>query len=290
MEQPERPGEPEGMAPPGTAPEPGPAEPETVTEPAAVEPETAAAPGTVEPETAAAPVRARRRGRTALLIAGAVVLGLVAGTCTGYLVQADREPTKLPPLSQPTLKQSKGEAPEPLSASRDRRVRTDGDLRKLLLKKPRGTKDVDWSTAQDGWMDLATYAETFERPKPAFARLVSHEFRRAAVVAWRQGYTAVEIHLVQFRQEETMAAAERASNGHYWADEDGNRSWPLPGTEDGVAYTAKKPEIKPGYMPAYRARAYAWRGDIAMTIFVTDTKPITKKTILGLAERQLERL
>ena len=94
------------MAPPGTAPEPGPAEPETVTEPAAVEPETAAAPGTVEPETAAAPVRARRRGRTALLIAGAVVLGLVAGTCTGYLVQADREPTKLPPLSQPTLKQS----------------------------------------------------------------------------------------------------------------------------------------------------------------------------------------
>ncbi|AWE51060.1 hypothetical protein ACFXGG_20195 [Streptomyces nigra] len=290
MEQPERPGEPEGKAPPGTAPEPGPAEPETAAEPAAIEPETAAEPGAVEPETAAAPVRARRRGRTALLIAGAVVLGLVAGTCTGYLVQADREPTKLPPLSQPTLKQSKGEAPEPLSAARDRHVRTDGDLRKLLLKKPRGAKDADWSSAEDGWMDLASYAEAFERPKPAFAHLVGDEFRRAAVVAWEQGQTAVEIRLVQYRQEESMAASERSNGAHYWADDDGNQSWPVPGTEEGMAYAYTKPETKPGYLPEYKARAFAWRGDIEMEIFVSSTKPVGKKTILGLAKRQMERL
>lgn len=49
------------------------------------------------PEVPVKPVaRVRRRGRTALLIAAAVVLGLVAGTCAGYLVQADREPTGLP--------------------------------------------------------------------------------------------------------------------------------------------------------------------------------------------------
>ncbi|WP_338907485.1 hypothetical protein [Streptomyces nigra] len=290
MEQPERPGEPEGMAPPGTAPEPGPAEPETAAEPAAIEPETAAEPGTVEPETAAAPVRARRRGRTALLIAGAVVLGLVAGTCTGYLVQADREPTKLPPLSQPTLKQSKGEAPEPLSAARDRHVRTDGDLRKLLLKKPRGAKDADLLAADDGWFDLASYAETFSDPKDAFAENVGREFRRAAIVAWRQGYTTVEIRLVQFRQEESMAASEAVEAAHYWADFDDNHSWSIPGTDDGMAYAYTTPETKAGYLPVYEAKAFAWRGDIEMEIFVSSTKPVGKKTLLGLAKRQMERL
>ncbi|MFF4153328.1 hypothetical protein ACFYZU_24325 [Streptomyces sp. NPDC001651] len=273
MEQPERPGEPEGMAPPGTAPGPETASPEAAA-----------------PEAAAAPVRTRRRGRTTLLIAGAAVLGLVAGTCTGYLVQADREPTKLPPLSQPKLRQSKGEAPEPLSAARDRRVRTDGDLRKLLLKKPRGAKEADWSSADDGWMDLASYAETFDRPKPAFAHLVGDEFRRAAVVAWEQGQTAVEIRLVQYRQEESMAASERSNGSHYWADDDGNQSWPVPGTEEGMAYAYTKPETKPGYLPEYKARAFAWRGDIEMEIFVSSTKPVGKKTILGLAKRQMERL
>ncbi|MEV8092034.1 hypothetical protein [Streptomyces nigra] len=266
MEVPERPGEPEGMAPPGTAP------------------------GPAEPETAAVPVRARRRGRTALLIAGAVVLGLVAGTCTGYLVQADREPTKLPPLSQPTLKQSKGEAPEPLSAARDRHVRTDGDLRKLLLKKPRGAKTADWSSADDGWMDLASYAETFSDPKDAFAENVGNEFRRAAVVAWEQGDTTVEIRLVQFRQEESLAAAEAVGSAHYWADFDDNHSWPIPGTEDGMAYAYTKPQAEPGYVPMYEAKAFAWRGDIEMEIFVSSTKPVGKKTLLGLAKRQMERL
>ncbi|WP_367669716.1 hypothetical protein [Streptomyces sp. DT2A-34] len=104
--------------------------------------------------------RPRRRGRTALLIAGAVVLGLVAGTCAGYVVQADREPTKLPSLSQPTLKQSRGEAPEPLSAARDRRVKTDGDLRKLLLKKLAGAKDADWLEGADGWQDRCPCTRT----------------------------------------------------------------------------------------------------------------------------------
>ncbi|MFD7694884.1 hypothetical protein [Streptomyces sp. NPDC059805] len=288
MEQPERPGEPEGMAPPGTAPAPETASPEAA-EPESAAPE-AAAPAATAPEAAAAPVRTRRRGRTTLLIAGAAVLGLVAGTCTGYLVQADREPTKLPPLSQPKLKQSKGEAPEPLSAARDRRVRTDGDLRKLLLKKPRGAKEADWSSADDGWMDLASYAETFSDPKDIFPELVGNEFRRAAVVAWEQGQTAVEIRLVQYRQEESMAAAEEARGAHYWADDEDNHSWPIPGTEDGMAYAYTRPETKPGYLPQYEAKAFAWRGDIVMEIFVSSTKTVGKKTLLGLAKRQMERL
>ncbi|WP_324614657.1 hypothetical protein [Streptomyces sp. NRRL WC-3618] len=58
------------------------------------------------------PVRRRPRWRTVLLVVGAAVLGLVAGTCVGYLVQADREPTPLPSLSQATVAQAEGEGPE----------------------------------------------------------------------------------------------------------------------------------------------------------------------------------
>ncbi|MGJ3560129.1 hypothetical protein ACR6C2_22135 [Streptomyces sp. INA 01156] len=99
---------------------------------------------------AAARPRPRPRGRTTLLIAAAAVLGVVAGTCTGYLVQAGREPTALPSLSQPVLtqkKQKEGQEPAPLSAAQDRRVKTDGDLRKLLLKKPRGARTTSSSWA-----------------------------------------------------------------------------------------------------------------------------------------------
>ena len=60
----------------------------------------------------AVPERPRRRGRTTLLIACAALLGAVAGVCTGYVVQADREPTALPPLSLTTVAQAKGEGPE----------------------------------------------------------------------------------------------------------------------------------------------------------------------------------
>lgn len=236
------------------------------------------------------PPRPRRRGRTALLIAGAAVLGLVAGTCAGYLVQADREPTKLPSLSQPKLTQAKGEAPEPLSAARDRRVRTDGDLRKLLLKKPRGAKSADWLSGSDGWMDLAQYAGTYEEPGGAFGELISEEFRRAAVVGWEDGDTTVEIRLIQFRQEETTAAAEATDDAKYWSETEDADSWVVPGTGDGMAYVYSEPDTEPGYLPLYSAEAFAWRGDIAMEIFVHGTKPITKKTIMGLAERQMERL
>jgi hypothetical protein len=249
-----------------------------------------AAPGAVPVEPAAP--RPRRRGRTALLIAGALVLGVLAGTCAGYLVQAGSEPTKLASLSQPTLRQAEGEGPEPLSAAQDRRVKTDGDLRKLLVKKPSGAKDAEWLEGSDGWMDLAEYADNFEKPKEAFGNLVGDEFRRAAATGWESGNTStVEVRLVQYRQEEALAAAESAESGHYWADgEDSTDSWAIPGTSDGRAYVHKEPETEPGYLPLYSAEAHAWRGDITMEIWVYDSKPVSKKTILDLATRQMERL
>ncbi|MFI6037820.1 hypothetical protein ACIBBD_27295 [Streptomyces sp. NPDC051315] len=237
-----------------------------------------------------APVR-RRRGPTGLLIAGAVVLGLVAGTCGGYLVQADREPTRLPPLSQPTLPQATGPAPEPLSAARDRMVETDGDLRKLLLKKPSGAKDAEWLEGADGWLDLADYAGLYEEPGAVFGELVQDEFRRAAVTGWAEGESySVEIRLVQFRQEEDLVAADYSDNNQYWAEDKETDSWPLPGTGDGMVYVHRAPETEAGHLPVYTAQAHAWRGDIAMEIWVHGSRAVSKKKIMDLAERQMERL
>jgi len=227
----------------------------------------------------------RRRGRTTLLIATAAVLGLVAGTCAGFLVQADREPTKLPSLSQPVVKQAKGDGPEPLSAAQDRKVKTDSDLRKLLLRRPKGTQE--YSTGDDGWMDIAAYSEEYTEPDDIFSGRVDDEFRRAAVTGWSEGsaYT-VEIRLVQYRQEENLAAAESI---HSWKVT-GTRSWAVPGTGEGMAYVDTRPDTKPGYLPMYEAQAHAYRGDIAMEIWIFDTKPIPKKTIMDLAKRQMGRL
>lgn len=234
---------------------------------------------------------ARRRGRTTLLIAGAAVLGVVAGGCAGYLIQADREPTKLPSLSQPTLAQARGPAPEPLSAAQDRRVKTDGDLRKLLLKKPAGTKTAAWLSSVDGWLSLPAYADTYVKPGEAFGDAISGEFRRAASVGWTKGQADFEVRLTQFRQEETLAASDVTSGDQYWAaDESATRSWTLPGTENGMVYVHDKPDTKPGYLPQYYAEAHAWRGDIVVDVWVYDTKPVSKKTIMDLAERQMERL
>ncbi|MGW1800171.1 hypothetical protein ACWCQN_30550 [Streptomyces sp. NPDC001984] len=237
--------------------------------------------------------RPHRRGRTALLLATAAVLGLVAGTCVGYLVQADREPTALPPLSQPVLRQAKGEV-EPLSAAQDRRVKMNGDLRKLLLTRPKGAQAGPLPVADDGWMDLAEYADQYERPGTAFTNLVGDEFRRAAATTWRVGDDYdVEIYLVQFLQESKPAASEWAANGDYWAEDEGDvRRWPLPGTGDGngTVFVHDRPDREPGYLPVYTAEAHAWRGDVYMEVWVYDSKPIPKAKIMDLAERQMGKL
>ncbi|MCX5235334.1 procyclic acidic repetitive family protein [Streptomyces prunicolor] len=237
------------------------------------------------PELAPAP-RPRRRGRTTLLIAVAAVLGVVAGTCTGFLVQANRAPDKLPSLAQSTLTQAKGPAPEPLSAAQDRQVKVDGDLRKLLLKKPSGAKDAVFSDGIDGWLDLSAYAERFNGPDEAFGYEVDQEFRRAAIAQWREGTRDVDVLLVQYRQVVGLGASESGTDAFYWAErEPDTTSWPIPGTGDGMAYVHGADDEG-----LYSAEAIAWRGDIAVDIWIYDSKPIPKKKIMDLAERQMERL
>ncbi|WP_459737799.1 hypothetical protein [Streptomyces sp. E-15] len=243
--------------------------------------------GTGRPE----PRPGRRRRRLPALLTGAAVLGLIAGTCAGYLVQAGREPTALPPLSQPRLAEAAGPAPKPLSAARDRRVKVDGDLRRLLLKKPEGAREAVYRQGRDGWLNLTQLAESYNDPVGGYGAQLGDEFRRAAVVDWREdGDRTVEIRLLQYRQQEVLGAKDVAESGCYWAALDNDAdSWAIPGTGDGMAYAHRTPRTGSG-ASVYRAEAHAWRGDLAMQIWIYDTEPVPKKDILDLAKRQMERL
>lgn len=252
------------------------------------------------PETAATPAPTRRRGRTALLIACAALLGTVAGTAAGYTVQADRDPTPLPPLSQAELSYPKkplpkDREPEPLTAEEDRRVRTDGDLRELLVKKPRGAREPDLVPDDDGWLSPSAYALEFDHPDYMFTHLAQDEgLRRVAAVSWEEGrYRTVDIRLVQFREDHKRAALPFLNGQQAYMPDDehaGNEGKPLKGSSNGRYYVYDRPTREPGYLPMYRTRAIAQRGDIVMDVWIHDTEPISERDIRTLGERQLERL
>lgn len=277
-------------AAPDTPPAPEPVAVAVVTEPVVADERAASA----EP---AGPVTRvpRRRGRTALLIAVAAVLGVVAGTATGYAVQYHRDPTPLPALSQPEIR-----TPKPVPASADttaravsvnRWVKTDGDLRQLLLPRPKGAKkeqDVELE-------DLYSFATWFEEESHMFEDLAVNDFRRAATVSWSKGGKVhVDISLVQFR-ETTEINAERFGEGQQaYLDEDdwaGNEGEPMPGSANGRTYVFDEPHREAGYEPLYQGRAVAWRGDIVMIIeYANNSGPVDEKDLKSLAKRQLERL
>jgi hypothetical protein len=241
----------------------------------------------------------RRRGRTAVLIAAAAVLGVLAGAGTGYQIQYQRPDTPLPSLAQPELKQPTAPAAKatPLTAAEDTLVKTDGDLRKLLLAKPKGAKDWAIPFADDGWVSLYDYAMTFDDQKYMFSQLNQDAFRRLAAATWTVGgsttYTDTEIRLVQFRDETHSYAEDHAHDMAGYmpeADYAGHDGQLIPGSVDGEAWVYYKPTITAGYLPEYQARALARQGDIVMDIWLTSAKPITGKAIMSVAKRQLERL
>ncbi|MEU6168572.1 hypothetical protein [Streptomyces tanashiensis] len=255
-----------------------------------------------EPETVAEtapPVRPPRRRalRTVGLIAVAAVIGLVGGTAVGYGIQADREPTALPPLNQqglayPAKALPKGQTPEPLPAKDDRQAKAQGDLRKLLLPKPAGAKKSEFGPS-DGWMPVYEFASQFKKPGNALDYQLGLGVRRVAAAAWTVGeYRSTEIRLIQYRANDTLGAQEYVEDQQaYMPEEDFARSEgkELKGSSDGRYYLFPV-ERKAGYLDYYEARAYFHRGDIAVEIFVGDTEKISEKDIRALAERQLGRL
>ncbi|MGW6203502.1 hypothetical protein ACWF9B_07640 [Streptomyces sp. NPDC055089] len=242
----------------------------------------------------------RPRGRTTLIIAAAAVLGIAAGTAVGYGVQADRAPTPLAALSQPGLAYPAkalpaGQVPDPLPASQDRQVRTEGDLRKLLVPRPAGWSDnEDVTLIQDGWLGVEDYALDFKDEAYMYGNFLAADIRRIAATSWkRSAHRVATLRLVQFRSGVDSAAADHAEDQRLYMPGDangaGNEGDALKGSGSGRYYLYKVGR-KAGYMPQYRARAILHHGDVMVDINMFDTVPISKKDIRTLAERQLERL
>ncbi|WP_374982519.1 hypothetical protein [Streptomyces fradiae] len=238
-----------------------------------------------------APRPARRWGRTVLLIAAAAVIGVSVGTAVGYRIQADRPPTPLPPLNQPGLAYPaaplpKGEEPPPLTAAEDRRVKTDGDLRELLVPTPKGAKDMDAWWLKNGWEDGASYARGYAWPVAVFEDLVERDLRRIAGAAWDQGGDKeTHIELLQFRAGgSAMTHAEQLREQNAGVD-----GAPLKGSGNGRYYVLPPSDAGAGG-PMHHARAVFQRGDVVVDINIYDSERISQSEIRVLAERQLELL
>ncbi|MEU9297783.1 hypothetical protein [Streptomyces sp. NPDC048266] len=239
--------------------------------------------------------RPRRRAlRTTGLIAVAALLGLVGGTAVGYRIQADREPTPLPPLNQPGLAYPakplpKGEEPDPLPASEDLQTKAQGDLRKLLVPRPAGAR----ADGEDGWESLSEYVADYNHPSYALEFQLEQSLRRVATRSWRTGeHRRVTVKLLQYRPSAGIGAWEHVRDRQtVEMGEEGSDSLgePVPGAADG-RYFLYPVERKAGYMDLHQARAYIQHGDIAIEIYISDTSKIDESDIRSLAERQLGRL
>ncbi|OKK08719.1 hypothetical protein AMK26_03515 [Streptomyces sp. CB03234] len=236
--------------------------------------------------------------------ATAAVIGLVAGVVVGYGVQAQRAPTPLPPLAQPDVTHPaaplpKGKEPRPLSVAEDRSRRTDGDLRKLLIGKPKGARNAVVPTFRkgvlpsDGWLSPDGYAREYVDEGSMFQYYVRRDIRRVAAADWVGGGSdeQVAIRLVQFRPgafggadwyAESQLAYMPKSRGA------GNPGRPIKGSSNGRYFVFSTEGGSRG--GSHHARALGYRGDVMFDIHIFDADPINETAIRSLAERQLERL
>ncbi|MCX5406252.1 hypothetical protein OHA37_20550 [Streptomyces sp. NBC_00335] len=274
------------------APEAAPEAPEAAPE-ATLETAPGTAPDAVL-ETAPATPRVRRGRRAVLLIAGAAVLGVLAGTITGYAIQYDREPTPLAPLAQADLAYPKALAPDDATTHQtinaNRWHKTDDDLAKLLVEVPGGAKGQG-----TGYVPPEYFATFFKRPDVMVGSLSELDVRRIASVGWEVNDTVfVDVRLIQFKDHQG-AEEYQTSQSEYMpeAEHAGNEGVAIPGlpAELGHVWVDSKADEKPGYLPLRNARALARRGDIVLDIHYTNNRgKITQGDVVNLAKRQLERL
>ena len=242
------------------------------------------------PQTPAPP---RPRRRTTLLLAAAVVLGVVGGAGAGYAVQANRPPTPLPPLVavRPHYPAERLDA-KAAAAAEPAPLAIDGDLRKLLIAKPKGAKEWDFMPAQDGWMPIDDMALMRGDPAQVFEDLLRTGFRRAAMVSWREEDVHVRVRLIQYRVDKAATvinAVKDARQCGIWDQPCTIR--PIPGTNSGVAYVALKSQTYTNSDERYfLGIAAARRGDVLMWIEIHSPKKVALSHLMDLAKSQWGKL
>ncbi|MFD9334089.1 hypothetical protein ACFWBF_06675 [Streptomyces sp. NPDC060028] len=242
-----------------------------------------------------AQARPRRRGRTTFLIASAVVLGVLAGTVTGYAIQFNREPTPLAPLAQAKVVTPKALAPDGATTNKtinaNRWHKTDDDLAKLLIEAPGGAK-VEGS----GYESLDFFAaKFFEKPEHGLPGILSDRVRRVASTVWSEDDRVfVEVRLLQFNDRSGADDYEKDQSRYMpQVKYAGNSGVEIPGLAGDLGHVWVDSEVdeEPGYYPIRGARAIARRGDIVLDIsYFNNRGKIAESDVIDLAKRQLERL
>ena len=247
-----------------------------------VEPEAAPVGVEPEPELKSKP---RRRIRGTTLLTAAVVLGVLGGVATGYVVQWTRPPTPLSPLagSQPAYKPVgvyQGIAPAMLPASQDDATLTDGDLTKLLLPVPSGA-----STDDSVWVDqLIDPEEDAALCTTNQASCLTYDYNQGvdsiADTNWTQNGFHVEIRIYR------MAPGESASVLSWTSSDTGAANQiPMPAGID-----ASGDEFRDSYGDN-DDNAYAAHGDLVVEFWVSSlTKTPNPSLIDGLITQQMGRL
>ncbi|MFD9369031.1 hypothetical protein ACFWA6_15210 [Streptomyces sp. NPDC060020] len=236
----------------------------------------------------------RRTGRTTLLIAGAAVLGALAGTITGYAVQYHREPTPLPPLAQQEMAVPKPAAANDATSRRsinaNRWHKADEDLAKKLVEVPGGTKD-----GFSGPMSPDEFsASYFVEPAEGLGDLGRH-VKSIATARWSKGdRDFVDIRLLQYRErngaEDFYAGMVQYMPTKKYAGNDG-KEFPGVPADFGHIWIDSNADEKPGYLPVRQGRALVRRGDIVMVVEWTNNRgDVDEEALVELAKRQMERL
>ncbi|MFE7561690.1 hypothetical protein [Kitasatospora sp. NPDC057500] len=238
-------------------------------------------PPAADPAAAPAPARRPRRPRPVLLLVSGLVLGTAAGGGIGYAVQAGRPPTPLPPV-QVALPTYPSEVLDPAvaAASAPSPLAIDGDLRKLLITAPSGSKPWDGYPDTPSWITVGELAEQSAGTVSAFNTLNNGGFRRAAQINWTQGDLRVRVSLTQYSADNANSAAVQRyvlqpfsaeANGGYQVDPQPSY-WP----ETTIQY--------------YTGAAVAQRGTVRMEVRVYGTEPVEAEVVKDLAKQQWERL
>jgi hypothetical protein len=234
------------------------------------------------PEARAKP---KRRIRGSTLLTAAVVLGVLGGVATGYVVQWTRPATPLPSLagSQPAYKPVgvyAGVAPAMLPASQDDATFTDGDLTKLLLPVPSGA-----STDDSVWVDqLIDPEEEAALCTTDQASCLTYDYSQdVAAIAdtnWTQDGFQVEIRMYR------MAPGE-STNARSWATDDTGSAnqIPVPAGIDASGYE---------FLDTYGDNddnAYAAHGDLVVEFWVSSPSKTPNPSLIdGLITQQMGRL